>query len=301
MAISVFPAPSTGGGQATITVTAATALTRNESTTNFITGVYRITCIASTIATVYFFTGSTYIGQAVTVSGTVDINLGTPATKIIFITDTGTDIGITLTFIAAVLSSGTAAGTLDTITTSTTYTQTGGYFGVIVGGGGAGRSGSTNSGGGSGGSGGLKNVDVPRTLTGSMSIVIGAGGTASGASGGTTTFDGFTCTGGSSSELGPYGGSSTGGSPNGVGSPQYGNGNSTIHGVAIVNYGTTGSGGSGNNGYDQLTNGGGSGIGTGGGGRPNGTATAATGYGAGGGGGSTFSAGTPGVVYIFRY
>lgn len=292
-------------------VTATAAGTLYEAVVDLPTGVYSISCISTTNTTVDFFNGSTFLTSATTVGGSVSVNLGTAATKFRVYTNTGSNIVVTITKTANALPTTTLSGTLDTITSSTTYTQTGNAYAVLVGGGGNGQNGIY--GGAGGGSGAVCAGLV--TLTGSMAVVIGAGTTAGGtAAGGASTFNGWSAGGGGYGGTltnGSYGagGTATGATFNITGG-NGGNGGAnnaqqTILVYPFVKNGTTGGGGT----YGGQP-GAGSGIGTGGTGGASAGANggAATGYGAGGGscggggaGPGVSGAGTPGVLYVLRF
>lgn len=302
MGVSVFPASVTSTVNAN-SITAASSGTLYEATIDLSTGIYTISCVSSTNATLDFFAGSTFITSATTSTGTVTVNLGTAATKFRAYTDTGSNIVITVTKTADALPTTTLSGTLDTIISSTTYTQTGTAYAVLVGGGGNGTNGIYGNAG--GGSGAICAGLV--TLTGSMAVVIGNGTTAGGTSaGGTSTFNGWSAGGGAYAGSGgtatgatfniPGGNGGTGGANNAT---------ATTLVYPFVKNGTTGGGGS----YGGQP-GKGSGIGTGGNGGASAGANggAASGYGAGGGscgGGGTgpgvSGAGTPGVLYVLRF
>jgi hypothetical protein len=312
MAISVFPAPVTSSINAS-SITAASANTLYQGTVSLEPAIYQITCASSTIARVEFYSDNvTLITSAVTASGTVTINLGTAATRFRVWTDTGSNIVVTITKTAAALTDSAPSGTLDTVTTVGTSTYTGtstsGYgYAVLVGGGGGGggsNGGSSSAGGGGGGGVAEKLVQ----LTGSMSVTIGAGGTAgfgsgsvgsgqNGGAGGNSTFAGMTANGGggggTNSGGGGAGGSASGGTWNttgtdgsansgGGGSPGSGGSPQTIYKFVVA---TPGTGRTGN------------GFNTGG--------FSGTGYGAGASGSSHSNgpggAGTAGVLYVLRY
>lgn len=227
MSLNVFPvAISSSSGSTANAITCSTAGVLYSALGSFDAGVYTVTCASSTIAKVEFYSGvETLITTAVTASGTVAINLASAADRIRLWTDTGSNIVVTITKTANSLSN-IFSGTLDTITTSTTYTatSTSGYaYVVIIGGGGGGAGGQgAGSGIGGGGGGGGATAEKLIQLTGSMPIVIGAGGTAgtlynNGGTGGTSTFAGLTSNGGiggTSSGYGGSGGIATGGTYN---------------------------------------------------------------------------------------
>ena len=108
-----------------------------------------------------------------------------------------------LTFSAAPVSS--TSGTLDTITTSGTYNQTGPAYVVADGGGGNGGNANGNYNGASSGGGGAGGITASfYQLTGSTSVTIG------GAGGGTTTFGNLSAAGGNNGGNGEGGGGSGG-------------------------------------------------------------------------------------------
>ena len=98
--------------------------------TPFSAGVYTISCTSTVTANVDFWNGSAYIGTATTVSGTVLYSLGTAATKaLVYSSSAGTVVSISQT--GAALAP--VSGTLDTLTNSQTYNQTGLAYIVAVG------------------------------------------------------------------------------------------------------------------------------------------------------------------------
>lgn len=319
---------SFSGSNLTSYVSATSANTLYSSAITLKAGVYTITCASTTVASLDFYSGTTYIGSTQTVSGTVSYNLASDATRIAYYTNTGSNITI------GILQTGNpvttaVSGTLDTLTSSTTYTQTGNtglaYVVVVGGGGGGGSATSSYSCGGGGGSGGVQSSTY--ALTGSISVTIGAGGngsstSATGNAGGATIFGNLTSNGGgggssfnsggndqaSGGAPGSPGGAYGGSSGQFVGSPGGAQSASTASAYNFVVSGTTGGGGGGkwgpgvSNGWAGGS-GSGSGIGTGGNGSTNTAGGAGNGYGSGGGGGcSGYSggAGKPGVVYIVR-
>ena len=300
MAIQVFPTPSAVADAYTITATTANVL--YAFTTPLEVGVYTITCPTTVVTKVYFYNGAaTSFADVSTASGTVDYNLATQPTEVALFTSAGTNVPVTFTYKAEPITTVTS-GTLDTLTNTQTYTQTGPVFAIIVGGGGGGAGNrQANIGGydGSGGaSGGVQGIEA--YLTGSTTVTIGAagnGGTAaSGNAGGATTFGNTTSNGGGGGS--PYGASSTAGTPGGASNGS----TSTASIYTFVVSGTTGGGGSGGSGLGR-----GSGIGTGGNGGNNNNANAGSGFGSGGGGArdnanadAVGKAGTPGVVYVVR-
>jgi hypothetical protein len=334
MAISVFPAAVTS----TVNGFAATAtnkfityvLTRNVSS-----GVYTVTTSPpATNATILFYNGTTLVTTAVTVSGTVQVNLSQNCDKLWINCDDNSTIVSFVQTAAAVVVNG-LSGTLDTITTTSTYNQTGQLYIVAVGGGGGGTDGfASNAPGGGGGGGALaSHIGVVNTST---SITIGAAGNRGnpGNAGGSTSFGNLAvATGGNgatatssntnSSTGGNSGNVRTGGSTAVSDPSRFGDAGIAVPNPHLsVTTGTNGGGGGGsftgnNNSNGTGGAGGGSGIGTGGAGSDSGPAASnaaagnATGYGAGGGGGRNWSLatnnkatlggnGSPGVVYVLR-
>jgi hypothetical protein len=324
MSITVFPVAASSSGVNANSITAALANTIYEGRVTLEPSIYQITCVNTTIANLELYSGAgTLILATSTVSGTVTINLASAADRVRLWTDTGSSVVVTITKTSNALSN-VFSGTLDTITSSSTYTgtSTSGFgYAIVIGGGGGGQGGNTSTfrGGNGGGAGGCASKLV--ALTGSMPIVIGAGGLTSspaggGTSGGATTFAGMTANGGS----GASGGTATGGTYNQTGvngatganqNNGGGAGSSLLPTYSFVVNGTYGSGGAGpGDGSGSGGLGGGSGIGTGGRGALSDTQSgaAATGRGSGGGGGggrnganTTGGAGSAGVVYVLRF
>lgn len=325
MAQAVFPVPVAASSSEVNanSITAASANTLYEGRVTLEPSIYQITCVNTTIANLELYSGvGNLILATSTVSGTVTINLASAVDRVRLWTDTGSNVVITITKTSNALSN-VFSGILDTIITSQTYTgtSTSGFgYAIVIGGGGGGQGGNTPiyRGGNGGGSGGCASKLVQ--LTGSMPIVIGAGGltsspAGSGTTGGATTFAGMTANGGS----GASGGTATGGTNNQTGAAGPSGANQNTNGstgsplfptYTFVKPGSIGSGGSGGgDGASQTRVGGGSGIGTGGtAGNDNVSGNAATGFGSGGGGGggrnganTTGGAGSAGVVYILRF
>jgi hypothetical protein len=299
MATTVFPVSvaSTSSINASA-ITAASPFVVYEGRQTFEPAIYTITCASATITNVQFLSNtSTVITSGVTASGTISINLASTADRIRLWTNTGSNVVVTITKTASALTN-QFSGTLDTITSSTTYTGTSAsgfaYFLMGGGGGGGGNSNQQYGGGSGGGSGGFTSGIV--TLTGSMPIVIGAAGSVKSA-GGTTTFAGNTCTGGGGGADG--GGNATGGAG---GTPNGSTGGGTPAGGSP--YGSGGGGGGITSPFTFITNGTTFGIGGNGGGES--VTTTAGGLSAGGGGGASSrgNAGQPGgagIVYILRF
>ena len=300
MASNVFPVAvtSSSSGINASAITAASAYVLYEGQQTFDPAIYTITCASAVITKFEFYSGiDSLVLSGVTASGTVSVNLASTADRIRLWTNSGTNTVITITKTASALTN-QFSGTLDTITSSTTYTGTStsglAYFIMAGAGGGGGNSNQQYGGGGGGGSGGFRSGFV--TLTGSMAIVIGAAGTVPGGTGGSTTFAGFTCTGGGGGGTGGASSGGTAGSPNGSAGGGVGGGGSP--------YGNGGGGGVNTSPYSFLTQSetiGSAGSGSGEGVSP----TAGVRSGGGGGGASSRgNAGQPGgsgVVYILRF
>jgi hypothetical protein len=330
MSIQLFPIPSTSSvtGKA---YQVPLANTKYKLSNSFGSGIYTITCPVGIIATVTF-DSDTSVTTAVTVNQTITINLATDATSVYVSVDTGTDTVVAINQTATSLPGTTISGTLDTITSTNTYNQTGKLYVLAVGGGQgggwAGWSGDDKVSG-IGGAYGKMSAGIFYTNN-ATSITVGSGGTVKasknvgpnrhGNPGGTTSFGNLLTAagGGTNDNVGAGNNSNTNG---GAGSAQ-----SSI--ALDITNGTNGGGGGGGSGYGNYGSpptadggsGAGSGVGTGGNGgnSGNGNTTAnagnaATGYGAGGGGGGNSGnggqgdgrvkeggAGSPGVVYVLR-
>ncbi len=327
MSIEVFPAPSTAAGPDGQVFSITEAYKTYKITDTFLAGGYTITTSPTTAQVgIVFMNASTSLASGDTVSGTGSYNIASDATNL-YIEELGgsTNTVVTITYVAESVSSSTVSGTLDTITTTSTYNTTGLLYAVVVGGGGSGGNcgAAASTAGAGGGSGGITGaITYANTST---SITIGTGGVANanrnnGVAGGSTTFgsiltgggggggnengtrgNGGTNTGGLGT-TGGFGGTGVGGS-----APDDATAVSAKH-LSVVNGTTGGGGGGGGNGPGGP--GKGSGIGTGGTGGRNGTApTNANGYGAGGGGGASNTntaneykggSGSAGVVYVLR-
>lgn len=283
-------------------------------------GLYGITTSASTTFWAYLYRGNTLVTTLTTnSSGILDFVLGESVTSMVYYITTGSNIQIKFERKYYALPTGAVSGTLDTITSSGTYTQTGRALVTVIAGGQAGADGQVcvgcNAiGGGKGGNSGGVVGPTPVELTGSIAVTIGAGGlrsSGSAALGGSTSFGTITAT---------SAGAGSGGSANPGVAAWNAAGGTSIATPPVNGNNTTGGGG--NSGwwyeYYWAANagvGGGSGVGTGGtGGTSDHNAPTnggnGTGYGAGGGGGgsrrTTGSAGiggnaTAGVVYVLRY
>jgi hypothetical protein len=310
MAISVLPQGAVSVLPDAIAFTITSIDNVYEIVYNLDAAIYSISCVSSTNATVSFIDAAgDVITEQTTVSGTVSANVATATKKLRVYINTGSNVVVTITKVAAPISGTAISGTLDTVTSTGTYTttSTSGYaYVVVVGGGGAtgGRSNTTNYNGATGGSGGVASGLVK--LTGNISVTIGSAGASDntsalaqngvfGGNGGATTFDTVTANGGNGGYVNDTPGN--GGTPGGA-AGAWGSNNGTASTVATFRWVTSGTTGSGA-GINAGTAGG-SGIGTGGT-----VNTAATGYGSSGGGraynSSADKSGQPGVVYVLRF
>jgi hypothetical protein len=339
--LSIYPEPTLSSLTASGFTVPSPTLNYQVSGTTFPTGVYTITTFPTTSqATVSFNNpdGSNFV--TTTVSGTVTVNVSFDSTNTYIYTDTGTNIVVTINNTAQSLSGVSLSGTLDTVTTTSTYNQTGKLLVVaIAGGGGGGSGGATTAsgwtndeyGGGNGGRSGTWAIFGPGFVNTSQTVTIGAGGakqpaltgaptgTQEGSQGGTTSFGNLAVANNANVNLNVGQGGFT--------PPQSSNTSGPTASVPLyrnISNGTTGGGGfgaqSGSGGSDNTQGGyggrgpaagAGSGIGTGGTGAANFNvaATAPTGFGSGGGGGygrtsryngSAGTDGRPGVVYVLR-
>ena len=271
-------------------------------------GIYTVTCVNTTNATVTFWGGTSVLTTVTTASGTITANLAAECTKITYFTSTGSSIEVSVQRTGNALTY-SASGTLETLTNTQTYAGTGYAYVVAVGAGGGGSpaGGNANTGGGSGGVYGFQTY-----LNGSTSVTIGTGGThvnnnGIANTGGSTVFGNVTVNGGTGGKV--YGFRNTdsqGGTPGGgAGGGQAGNGvASSPSPYNFLVAGTTGGGAGSNNSFNDRQMGAGSGIGTGGnGGAGSNAPTNANGYGAGGGAGgysNNGTDGTSGVVYVLK-
>lgn len=318
MAQSIYPIPNT-----TVVAAAAKAFTVPTAKTSYKcvvaldSGVYKVETTPNTSeAMVDFITASTAT-RLTTSSGVTVGSIADPIVELYIETLSGTNIVVTITKTSEALVGTTLSGTLDTLTTSGTYNQTGKLYVVTVGGGGGGcgtHGGAGNQAGGGGASGGINYGIVYRNSATTYTIGTGGNNTrdTEGNSGGTTTFSNVSANGGAGgrsnydwAEAGtPYGGRGARGSESGQG------GEASTAVAQYVKTGTTGGGGAGYSPYAGGPGAGaGSGIGTGGNGGTNNVASGAgnsgTGYGSGGGGSAAGSYiktgdGAPGVIYVLR-
>jgi hypothetical protein len=315
MAISIFPVAVTSTGPNNYSSTIATAMYQYKASQSLSAGIYTITTApTSSQATVKFYDSDGIdFATATTISGALTYNLGTAASGYYIQTNTGTNIIVGLTLIGVSVSGTILSGTLDTITTSGTYNQTGlMYVLAVAGGGGGSGTGSTGAGMNTSWSGGKGGSITSAFLkpTEATTVTIGAqgnGGTSysSGNIGGATSFGNLlTAT--------FAGGNANGGT--GPTTDRSGNGGvGTIVSSSIIPGSNAGGSGAGYYPGQDIAGVAG-GFGTGGRGgagsdQAPGNATAggaATGYGAGGGAagfsnpGNPGGAGSPGVIYVLR-
>jgi hypothetical protein len=324
MAISKLQ-PAASEGPSAFAISIETANTAQKVTRTVASGVYTISVSPTTsTAFVEFISGTTYIGNTTTISGSVTFNLGTAADKV-FIQSSGASDVVTVNLVASAPVYENISGTLDTITASGTYSQTGLLWVMAIGAGGGagGGNGGGYIGGSGGGAGGMAiyygNVAAPTAVT---IGAIGTGGSngASGTAGGTTSFGSLAvATGGAAGRGGSVGNPTD--TAGGVGTTGntlitggFGGGNNipaaTVNKFLAIKTGTYGGGGRGRHGgsWGESAGAGDGGIGTGGaGGGNNNNGSAATGYGSGGGAGGGNGSGTsnggngsPGVIYVLR-
>lgn len=294
-------------------------------------GSYTLTCPSANIATVFFHSTLRAANQPEvtfsTNSGTVTFLLETDYDMMTARLNTGSNITCTLTRNSSYELFKTSV--LDTITTTSTYEQTGRGMVLAIG---AGEGGTFRTGMGPGGRGGHSGRATVQfaNFPGSVPVVIGSGGTIgtspapTGNAGGDTQFGSIIAQGGSANVVGSSGGA--GGVPNffnnhggggGGGATNGGNGAATGSGFSINQYsiisaGTGGTGGTGGQtfpfgGSTGGSAGGAGGIYAGGGGGGSSTPPAIPGFtghpGGGGGGGvaGSGSTGGAGAVYVLRF
>jgi len=332
MAFSQFPAPAAGGAEeAAFAATIPALQTTFEQVQDIPSGIYSIDVSpVTTQAQLVFVDATSILATVTTTLGLVAVQLNSPATKVYITTLAGgtVDAIVTMTKTAAILTPDDIGnGTLDTITTTGAYNETGLLSVLAFGGGAAGAKGGIGSGS-SGGAGGASGGIVLGFVynNGATTVTVGAKGTAA-------ISNNTNITAPTESSFGNLLTSATSGlfyvSGAGNGGPstyQAGNvGTASRTFTSFNTTSTTGGGGGGNAGAMSggALAGGGSGIGTGGSGAPGGggsqntcnpttAGTAGTGKASGGGGGATTGNGLPdaagrfggdgadGVVYILR-
>ena len=147
MAISVFPTPAAVSSIAK-TVVAPGINNRYQAVVPLDTGTYVVSCVSSVVASFEFVGGDgSVIASGSTTSGTVTVNLATPAAEFHYWITSGTDVIISIALTGVALTT-TTSGVRDVITASTTYTGTGQVYVVAVGAGGGGGTGPGDGGGG---------------------------------------------------------------------------------------------------------------------------------------------------------
>ena len=307
MASNVFPVAVASSGSSPNAYSATIPLTNQKYNVvqAFSPGAYTITTSpSSSQATVNFYNATGVTADTVTVSGTVTYLLATASQGAYIQTNTGSDVVVTITLVAGSLTPSTLSGTLDTITASGTYNQTGKLY-VLAFGGGGGAGGYQSTYGSGGGGSGYQTAKIVYANT-ATTVTLGAGGTSNsynGNAGGTTNFGNLVSASGGGGGNGPNGGGGAGNGSNSStppGNGSFGPNASAIIASVITNATTGGGGGGYGNGAFV---GAGSGIGTGGSGTNNGNGGNATGYAAGGGGGGYNGAGgtgTQGIIYVLR-
>jgi hypothetical protein len=271
MAISVFPAPSTSsaGAKSFIATSAAFPYQANFAVA---AGTYEISFAGGGTVTIILFNGDTYVNTYSSLSTTNTFSVASPGDSIIYFTSTATNASIVMTLTAETVAS--VSGTIENITTSSTYSNTGYAYCVLLGGGGGGggSGGSFNRYGGftaqgTGGGSGYAAFGLV-TLTSNMAVVIGQLGTGaspggSGGTGGTTTFAGLTAAGGTGGSVagsygaaGGAGGAAGGTADNSASSRAGGNGSVFTPGYGVPVTAsmptTTGSGGGGGAGNSKF-------------------------------------------------
>lgn len=325
MAISVFPEPVSSASTDGVSFTIPAEATQYKLAYTFPAGIYSITTSPTTSQVFIEFNIAGVITSATTVSGSISVNLASECSEVYVsgIPSFTANTLITIDKTGENISGTEITGTLDTLTTSGTYNQTGKLYVVAVGGGGGGGA-SGNYGGGGGGSGGVASKMVFTNTATSYTIgTSGNGGAkgntanngAPGNAGNVTNFGNLlTANGGGGGATGNTGAGGAAGTPGGgAGSSGVLNGDasnassSTKIGQSVKS-GTTGGGGGGSSANGIGAGGGDGGIGTGGSGGNNNTAPGnGSGYGSGGGGGRGGAStthdggnGAPGVIYVLR-
>ncbi len=327
MGISILnpAATASGGSQDGFSFTAADAGFQYETVNSFSAGVYTIsTSPTANQVEVIFFSASQVSSAALTVSGTITYALAFDATGCFIRVVSGSNTQVTIDQIANSLTGAAinVSGTLDTISNTQTYNQTGLLYVVAISGGTGGGGGATvgfphtndRNGGGVGGHGGNFGAGFVYSNT-AQTITVGAGGngganTATGGTSGESSFGNLVLSGqathNSNNQDGAGGSFATGAS----GGMYNLNAGAVTNNFKSATTGTYGGGGRGMSNVQNAQNGAGSGIGTGGAGSSNSNlaGSAATGFGSGGGGGknngtntgTSGGAGSPGVVYVLR-
>ena len=156
MAISVFPQPVSSASTDGVSFTIPAEATQYKLAATFPAGIYTITTSPTTSQVLVEFNIAGVITSATTVSGNIGVNLASECSEVYVsgILPFTANTLVTLDKTGENISGTAITGTLDTLTTSGTYNQTGRLYVVAVGGGGGGGA-SGNYGGGGGGSGGV--------------------------------------------------------------------------------------------------------------------------------------------------
>lgn len=299
MSVQQIPAPFAGARTITIPQSGVTFRTP----LSLAPGIYSITCPAAAIADLIIYDAAgTILSEGQTSSGVLTLVLTSPSAFLLVVIDTGTDVPVSIERTGVIIPVG-ASGSIDTIDATGAYTAPAPTIAnvLILGGGGGGCPTPSGINGKGGGGSGYREILVGHELSGSVAVVIGAGGAALGA-GGTTTFDGVSASGGSGAadvalssaaggSNGGRGATATPGTPGGTnGTP--GSGETIPFPVTQVAFGTGGAvGADAIAGYPNTRGGGGGGGALYGGGGGGGRGSPSTSGGAGGGGGG----GVPGT------
>jgi len=319
VSITVFPPlQPTSSSVSAVSYTIPEASKTFKIERSFVKAVYSIQAAGGSITANFF--DSTLVLDPVSSSGTTTYNLASDVDGFFVVANTS-NVVVTITFTALTLPGNAISGTVDTITNSGTYNQTGLLYVIAFGGGGAGGTGSIVWGGAGGGGGGSGFKTEKLIITNSATnITIGAAGVNSGTSGGQTSFGNLVLAGGGNGASGATGGNGGGRGAQASGSSSDNHRTSTSIGASNTDFlnGTTGGGGGGVPlGYSPNVSQAPSGSGIGGGGAGGNASSPstgnngspATGYGAGGGGGANGyyvgstrngGSGSPGVVYVLR-
>jgi hypothetical protein len=185
MAISVFPAPAAASGAAAFAATITELGTVFEHEQTFAPGVYSLTVNPTTTnVRATFVSGSNILLTVDTTSGSVAFALASPATGVFVTASAGGTVGAVVSIQKTadpLVSDDIGGGTLDTITTTGTYNQTGLLAVLAFGGGEYGGTGNSTSNGpylgGGGGRAGFINGGIIQTNE-ATTITIGTGGIA---------------------------------------------------------------------------------------------------------------------------
>lgn len=313
MAINTLvPTSSSTVNAKTFNISASYTTYKNSAT--YSAGGYTVTTNPSTAqVNIQIVNSSSILVDTNTTSGSVSFTIPSDGTQL-FIRDTSgsTNTSVTISQTSTLISGAALSGTLDTVTNTSTYNQTGLLYVMTVGGGSGGYTVNFSNDGAGGGGGGSGFISGGLVYTNTAtSVTIGSGGNAGSGAGGSTSFGNLVSAAGGNSPgqvNANFGGNGAGNGGQGRSGGSAGDsGNASVANFKSITNGTTGGGGGGA--VNAGGTGAGSGIGTGGnGGSTSAASNAGTGYGAGGGGGAyasnnTFrlgSAGSQGVVYVLR-